>query len=62
MMFEGRLRSRSELIFASARQLDFFAAEGDCSKCLHATSSNVLFCTHYISNVDYYKFSHVNVL
>ena len=40
---------------------DFFAADIDRSKCLHAMSSNALFCTHYIGNMIYHKFSHDDV-
>ena len=40
---------------------DFFAADTDRNKCLHATSSNALFCTHYIGNVIYHKFAHGEV-
>ena len=40
---------------------DYFAADFDRSKCLHATSSNVLFCMHCIGNVIYHKFSHGDV-
>ena len=72
----SRRRSRIELIFASGRQhhaligdltllhgfpKDYFAAEADRSKCLHATSSNALFCTHYVGNVIYHKFSHDDI-
>ena len=90
MVLEGRLRninsrrrSRSSLIFASARQhhalisdkeknyfgsyviqsgnatllqrfsKDYFAVAVEMTKCLHATSSNALFCTHYVGNVNY---------
>ena len=42
---------------------DYFAADVDRSKCLHATSSNALFCTRYVGscNVIYHKFSHGDV-
>ena len=40
---------------------DYFAAEVDRSECLHVTSSNTLFCTHYIGNVFYHKFSYGEV-
>ena len=40
---------------------DYFAADVDRSKCLYATSSNALFCTHYVGNVIYHKFSHGDV-
>ena len=36
---------------------DYFAADIDRSKCLHATSSNALVCTHYVGNVIYHKFA-----
>ena len=39
----------------------YFAVDINRSKCLHATSSKVLFCTHYISNVIYHIFSHNDV-
>ena len=39
----------------------YFAADVDRSKCLHATSANALFCTHYVGNVIYHKFSHGDV-
>ena len=37
---------------------DYFAVDADRSKCLHVTSSNALFCTHYIGNVICHKVSH----
>ena len=40
---------------------DYFAADVDRSKYLHATSSKALFCTHYVGNVIYHKFSHDDV-
>ena len=42
---------------------DYFAADVDSSKCLHYTSSNALFWTHYVGrlNVIYYKFSHGDI-
>ena len=40
---------------------DYFAADIDRSKCLHAKASNALFCTHYIGNVIYQNFSHSDV-
>ena len=35
---------------------DYFAADIDRSKCLHAMSWNVLFCTHYVGNVIFHEF------
>ena len=32
---------------------NYFAVDVEMSKCLHATSSNTLFCMHYIGNVSY---------
>ena len=32
---------------------DSFAEDVEMSKRLHATSSNALFCTHYVGNVNY---------
>ena len=40
---------------------DYFTTDADRSKCSYATSSNMLFCTHYIGNVIYHKFSHHDV-
>ena len=40
---------------------DFFAADVDRSKCLHAMTSNMLSCTHYVGNVIYHKFSHNDI-
>ena len=40
---------------------DYFAADVDRSKRLHATSSNELFCMHYVGNVIYHTFSHGDV-
>ena len=40
---------------------DYFAADVGRSKCLHATSSNALFCTHYVGNVICHKFAHGDV-
>ena len=40
---------------------DSFAADVDRSKCLHATSSNALFCKHYTGYVNYHKFSHNDI-
>ena len=40
---------------------DYFAADIDRSNCLHATSSNALFYTHYVGNMIYHKFSHDDV-
>ena len=42
---------------------DYFVADVDRSKCLHAMSSNALalFCTHYVDNVIYRKFTHDDV-
>ena len=40
---------------------DCFAVDANSSKCLHATSSNVLFCTHYVGNMIYHNFSHSDV-
>ena len=40
---------------------DYFAADADRSKYLHTTSSNALFCMHYVGNVIYHKFSHDDV-
>ena len=42
-------------------QRTLFAAGVDRRKCLHATSSKVLFCTHYVDDVNYHKFSHSDV-
>ena len=36
---------------------DYFAEDIDSRKCLHATSSNVLFCRHCVGNMFYDKFS-----
>ena len=41
--------------------MDYFAADVDRSKCLHATSSNEPFCKHYVGNVIYHNFSHDDV-
>ena len=38
-----------------------YYASGVSSKCLHATSSNALFCTHYVNDVIYHVFSHGDV-
>ena len=38
--------------------MDYFTADVDRSKCLHATSSKTLFSTHCVGNVIYHKFSH----
>ena len=38
-----------------------FASNVNSSKCLHATSSNALFCTHYVDDVMYHIFSHGDV-
>ena len=35
---------------------DYFAVDVEMSNCLHATSSNTLFCTHYVGNVNYRSF------
>ena len=40
---------------------EYFAADSDRSKCLHATSSNALFFTHYVGNVIFFKFSHDDI-
>ena len=40
---------------------DYFAADVDRSKCLLATSSNAFFCTHYVGNMIYHKFSHDDI-
>ena len=40
---------------------DYFAADVDRSKCLHSTSSNAIFCMHYVGNVIYQTFSHGDV-
>ena len=40
---------------------DYFTADVDRSECLYATSSNALFCTHYVGNVIYHKLSHGDV-
>ena len=40
---------------------DSFAADVDRGKCLHAISPSALFCTHYVGNVNYHKFSHNDV-
>ena len=32
---------------------DCFVVDVAMSKCLHATSSNALFCTHYVGNMNY---------
>ena len=37
---------------------DYFAADVDKNKYLHAKSLSELLCTHYVGNVIYYKFSH----
>ena len=39
----------------------YFAADIDRSKCLHATSSKVPICMHYVGNMIYCKFSHGDV-
>ena len=38
-----------------------FAADVDRSKCLHATSPNAHFCTHYVGDLIFHKFSHSDV-
>ena len=40
---------------------DYFAADIDRSKCLHATSSNVLFCMQYVGNVIYHNLLHGDI-
>ena len=40
---------------------DYFAVDADRSNCLHATSSNALFYSHFVGNVIYHKFSHDDV-
>ena len=41
---------------------DYFAADVDRNKYSHAISSpNTLFCTHYVGNVIYHKFSQGDV-
>ena len=40
---------------------DYLAADVDRSKCLHVTSSNVLFCTHYVGDVIDHSFPHSEV-
>ena len=39
----------------------YFAADVDRSKCLHVTSSNALFRTHYVGSMIYHKFSYDDV-
>ena len=38
-----------------------FVVNVNKSKCLHVTSSKVLFSTHYVDNAFYHKFSHGDV-
>ena len=40
---------------------DYFAADVKRSKCLHATSSKMLFCMYYVGNVIYHNFSRGDV-
>ena len=40
---------------------DFLAADVGGSKCLHAMSSNTLFCTCYIGKAIYHKFSRSDI-
>ena len=40
---------------------NYFASDVNSSKCLHAMSSNALFCKHYIDDVIYHLFSHGDV-
>ena len=40
---------------------DFLAADVDRSIYLHVTSSNALFCMHYVGNMIYHKFLHSDI-
>ena len=40
---------------------NYFASDINSSKCLHAMSSNLLFCTHYIDDVIFHIFSYSDV-
>ena len=41
---------------------DYFSADVDRSKCLHATSSNMLFCTQHIGIMIYHNFLHGKIV
>ena len=40
---------------------DYLAGDIDRSKCFLVTSSNTLFCKHYVGNVINHKFSHDDI-
>ena len=60
MYFDSNMIQKGNVTLLQRLPNDLFAADVD-KKCLHATSSNALFCTHYVGNVIYHKFSHDDV-
>ena len=59
--FESNMIEKGNATLLQRSQKEYFAADVDRSKCLHATSSNALFCTQYVGNMRYHKFSHGDV-
>ena len=54
-LFDSNMKGNATLMQRFPK--DYFAVNVDRSKCLHATTSNALFCTHYVGNVIYHKIS-----
>ena len=59
--FDSNMIQKGNATLSRHFSKDYFAVHVDRSKCLHATSSKTLFCTHYVGNMIYHKFSHDDV-
>ena len=59
--FDSSMIQKRNAIVLQRLSKEYFAGDIDRSKCLHITSSNALFYTHYVGNAIYHKFSHGDV-
>ena len=51
--FDTTMIHKGELTPLQCFPKNYFPGDVDRSKCIHATSSNALFCTHYIDDMNY---------
>ena len=59
--FDSNMIQKGNMALLRCVPKDYLTADIDRSKCLHAMSSNALFCTPDVGNVIYHKFSHGDV-
>ena len=59
--FHSNMIQKGNVTLLQRLPKDYFAADVDRNKYLHVTSSNELFCTHYVGNVICHKISHGDV-